>query len=155
MASDNIEALFRDTPEDPYDPEDNKAHAGKVFVLQVGVLRAAGATASDETDPALIGDRLLLCLWDLADGRSIWLELQSNGEFAIPHEAKYLKAGTDPNWMNPDKISYYRDGTIWLLGRRNRPFTHRQAQQRGVSIQELGNIRSRISEASITRLLGS
>ncbi len=98
--SEHIETFFRAAVGDPYEPENDQVHADKVFVLQVGVLRAAGAIASDGTAPDVIGDRLLLCLWDLVDGRSIWIELQTNGEYTIPHEAKFLTAGNDPNWMN-------------------------------------------------------
>lgn len=154
VPKDDIEASFRETRENPYEePEDTTLHAGKVFVVPLNVLWAAGVVASDGTDPAVIGDRLLLCLWDVVDQRSIWLELQSNGEYAIPHDAKYLTAGQDPNWMNPGRTSYYRDGTIWLLGRRNQPFTYRQQQRRGGYVGELNNIRERISRASIRRLL--
>lgn len=153
MTSDDIELRFRETARDPYQPEDNQRHAGKVFVIPLIVLRAAGVAASDGTDPAVIGDRLLLCLWDVVDGRSIWLELQSNGEYSIPHESKYLAAGSDPNWMNPTRVSYYRNGTIWRLGRPSQPFTYQQAQRRGVNIQELDNIRTRISRDSIRQLL--
>jgi hypothetical protein len=150
---DDIEPFLRETATNPYRPKNISRHAGKVFVIPLTVVRAAGVVASDGTDPAVIGDRLLLCLWDVLDGRSIWLELQSNGEYSIPHQAKYLAAGSDPNWMNPAKVSCYRNDTIWRLGRPNVPFTYRQTQQRGVKIDELDNIRSRISHESIRRLL--
>lgn len=153
MTDGELEASFRPAARDPYEADDNTLHAGKVFVIPQSVLTAAAAIASDGTAPREIGDRLLLCLWDVVDGRSIWLELQSNGENSIPHEAKYLTRGLDPNWMNPEKISYYRNGTIWCLGRPGTAFTYRQAEQRGVRIAELENIRARISPDSIKRLL--
>lgn len=141
--------------ENPYDPDDETRHAGKVFVLTQGVLRAVNVTSSDGAQPSVLADRLLLCLWDVDDGRSLWIELQSLGEFEIPHAAKRLYAGTDPNWMNEQKVSHYRDGTVWRLGRPNMPFKHHQTQQRAVIVEELHRIRNRISQASIDCLINN
>lgn len=151
--TDVFETLLHGTPPDPYDPEEPTLHAGKVFVIPQSVLRAAGVVASDGTDPALIGDRFLLCLWDLRDGRSLWLAVQSTGDFEIPHRAKYIRRGDDPNWMNPKKQSRYRDGTVWCLGRKDNPFRFLQKQQRGVGVQELDKMRARLSRDSIHKLL--
>jgi hypothetical protein len=117
------------------------------------VLDGAAVQASDGSDPSLLKDRFLLCLWDVTDGTSIWLPLQSEGEYEIPHEAKVLLAGEDANWMNPNKISRYRDWTLWRLGRPGRPFNFAQKQQRAVRVPELERIRSQISGSSVESLL--
>lgn len=144
---------FAPDPADPFDPEVETQHTGKVFVIPQRVLAGAGIRASDGTDPVAIGDRLLLCLWDLSDGTSIWLELQTIGDFAIPHESKRLRAGVDANWMNPARPSHYRDGTLWLLGRPGSPFRYRQLQQRHITDRELNVVRSRMSPASVNALM--
>jgi hypothetical protein len=144
---------FLPTSENPYDPEDRTRHAGKVFVVSRSVLDGAGVQASDGSDPSSLKDRFLLCLWDAADGTSIWLPLQSEGEYKIPHEAKLLLAGEDPNWMDPELISHHRNWTLWRLGRPGRPFDFSQKQQRAVRVSELERIRSRISESSVKSLL--
>lgn len=144
---------FLPDPMDPFDPEIETRHAGKVFVVPQRVLAGAGVRASDGTDPAVIGDRLLLCLWDVIDGTSIWLEFQSVGEHEVPHESKRLRAGTDTNWMNPARPSRYRDGVLWLLGRPGAPFRYRQTQQRHITPNELSAVRSRMSASSVDALV--
>jgi hypothetical protein len=146
---------FLPTPENPYDPEDRQRHAGKVFVIPHVALVGGAVQASDESDPLVLKDRLLLCLWDLTAGTSIWLPIQSEGEYVTPHEANLLLGGQDPNWMNPARISRHRNGTLWRLGRPGRPFAFYQREQRAVRLPELELIRSRISESSLKSLLPS
>lgn len=160
MAIDNVgnqptvrDGRFVADPADPFGPETETQHAGKVFVVPQHVLIGAGIRSSDGTDPVVIGDRLLLCLWDAQDGTSIWLGLQSSGDFEIPFESKLLRAGTDPNWMNPARITRYRDGTLWLLGRPGAPFRYRQAQQRAITRDELTVVRGRMSPTSVDALV--
>lgn len=138
---------------DPSSPEVDTRHAGKVFVVPQTVLEAAGVVASDGTDPAVLKDRLLLCLWDVNDGTSLWIAVQTAGDYEIPHGAKVLASGDDPNWMNSSYRSRYRDGTVWRLGRPGRPFKYRQRQQRAVTLAELERIRARISSPSVARLI--
>jgi hypothetical protein len=146
-------AQLLEAPENPLDPECETRHAGEVFVLMQDVLRAGNATSSDGSDLSVLADRFLLCIWDVDDGTSLWIALQSNGDHEIAHGNKMLYAGTDDNWMNPSKVSRYRDGTIWRLGRRSQPFRHRQQQQRAISKEELTQVQTRISRASIDALL--
>jgi hypothetical protein len=144
-------------PDDPaaYPPARDTIHAGKVFVVPQSVLKAAGVMSSDGSDASVLGDRFLLCLWDVDDGTSIWLPVQSFGDFAIPHSAKLLLAGTDPNWMDEARPSKYRDGTLWRLGLPRRPFMFSQQQQRAVTKDELDVIRTRISLGSVQVLIAA
>lgn len=137
----------------PYEPEDETLHAGKVFVMPQGVLKAVGATASDGSDLAELKNRLLLCLWDVDDDRSVWLSVQSKGDFQIPHPSKLLLAGDDPNWMDPDKVSRYRAGTLWILGQPGKPVKFTQPQKRAVTNEELATIRARFSPEAVTRFI--
>lgn len=146
-------ARLKLAPENPFDPECDTQHAGKVFVLNQTVLLAVGATASNGTDISVLKDRFLLCLWDVDDGTSLWIALQSDGDYDIRHSSKRLHAGEDPNWMNESKVSRYRDGTVWRLGRKGSPFRHKQQQQRAIGKEELDQVRSRISTGSIAALV--
>lgn len=146
-------ATLLPVPDNPFAPESDTRHAGKVFVLTQGVLRAGNATASDGSDISVLADRFLLCLWDADDGTSLWIELQSSGEYDITHANKRLYAGEDPNWMDASKISRYRDGTIWRMGRPGSPFRHRQQQQRAITKAELTQVQSRVSRPSIDALV--
>ena len=146
-------ARFLQAQKLPFTPESDIRHAGKVFVLTQGVLQAGGATSSDGSDVSVLADRFLLCLWDVDDGTSIWIALQSNGDYQLPHASKRLHAGSDANWMDASKLSRYRDGTIWRLGRPGRPFRHRQQQQRSITPEELAVVRSRVSASSIATLV--
>jgi hypothetical protein len=146
-------AKLKPVPDNPFDPGSETQHAGKVFVLTQGVLRAGNATASDRCDISVLADRFLLCLWDVDDGTSLWIALQSNGDYDIAHANKRLYAGRDPNWMDASKVSRYRDGTIWRMGSPGRPFRHTQQQQRAITKEELTQVQSRISKASIDALV--
>lgn len=147
-------AQRQEPAEDPYDPENEYRHAGKVFVLTQKVLHAASAKASDGSDPSVLADRFLLCLWDVDDDTSLWIALQSNGDYEITHGNKRLSAGSDPNWMDASIPSKYRDGTVWRLGRCGKPFRHSQGEQRFITRDELLRVQGRISEDSINILVG-
>lgn len=135
--------------ENPYEPECNTRHAGKVFVISQKVLHAVNAEASDNADISLIGDRLLLCLWDLDDGTSLWIELQSSGEYEIAHNNKRLYGKDDPNWMDENKPSKYRMGTILRLGRPGFPVNYTQKQKRAVTLEQLRQVQEQVPKASI------
>lgn len=146
-------AKLQPAPDNPFAPEIETQHAGKVFVLTQEVLRAGNATASDGSDISVLADRFLLCLWDVDDGTSLWIALQSKGDYEITPANKCLYAGYDPNWMDASKISRYRDGTIWRMGRPGNPFRHSQQQQRAITREELAQVQSRVSRTSIDALV--
>lgn len=141
--------VFHPLAENPFAPESELLHAGKVFVFTPGVLKAVGATSSDGSDAGSLVNRFLLCLWDATDDSSLWITLQSVGEFEIPHAAKRLYSGVDANWMDEAKSTRHRDGTLWRLGRAGRPVKFTQPQQRAVIASEVERIRARISGASL------
>ena len=126
----------------PETPHDRTKHAGRVFVLTSQILTKFGCP-SDDTDPTTMKDRLYLCIWDLSDGTSIWLSVQSGGTHTIPNDSK-LNAGTrDPNWM--DNTSHHNIGTLWKLGTRGNPFNFSQPQLRAITRDELNKIRARFA----------
>lgn len=137
--------------DDPFNPEIETRHAGKVFVLTPGILKIVRATGSDGSNPTELVNRFLLCLWDLDDDSSLWITLQSVGEFEVPHASKRLYAGTDPNWMDPEKVTYHRNGTLWCLGYPGTPVKFKQNQKRAVVKDELIQIQNRISQESIAK----
>ncbi len=139
--------------DNPFSPEIENRHAGKVFVLTAGILNIVRATGSDGSDPSGLVSRFLLCLWDLDDDSSLWITLQSVGDFEVPHASKRLYAGTDPNWMDPEKVTYHRNGTLWRLGYPGTPVKFKQAQKRAVVKDELTLIQGRISPESIAKFV--
>jgi hypothetical protein len=143
-------ATLLPVPENPFDPEIDTRHAGKVFVLTQGILRAVSATGSDGTDAAELVNRFLLCLWDVDDDTSLWITLQSIGDYLVPHAEKRIYAGIDPNWMDPNRQTFHRDGTLWRLGSSGHPVRFRQQQQRAVTKAELLRIQGRISPKSMS-----
>ncbi len=130
--------------DNPYDPECKTCHAGKVFRLSQADFYDAHAIASDGSSPMNITrynePRYMLCLWDLADGLSVWLPLQSKGEHTITPERKYGKR--DSKWIN-NPSRYWtrrpggRHGAIWRLGRPGEPFRYEQRERRGITLDEL------------------
>jgi hypothetical protein len=139
--------------DNPFAPEIDTRHAGKVFVLTQRNLHAAGAVGSDGTNPSKLVNRFLLCLWDADNDTSFWITLQSIGDYEVPHATKRLYAGADANWMDPKKTTYHRNGTVWRLGALGKPLKFTQKQQRAVVKDELLRIQKRISSASVAKLL--
>ncbi len=138
---------------DPYSPEDERIHAGKVFVLPQGVLAAVNTTSSDGSAVSELKDRLMLCLWDVDDATSVWISLQSDGDFEVTHANKRLAGAADPNWMDEDKVTHYRNGTLWLMGKPGRPVNFSQKQKHSVTNAELDAIRANISRSTLDSLI--
>lgn len=139
--------------ENPFNPEKKDVHAGKVFVFSHGVLKAVGAVSSDSRGFDDAKDHFFLCLWDLDNDASIWIALQSEGEFEVSYASKRMHEGSDPNWMSQDKTSHYRNGAIYRLGSPGNPVSFSQKQKRYVTRSEVETIRSRISQEAIEKIL--
>ena len=139
--------------DNPFDPERKEIHAGKVFVFPHGVLKAVRAKSSDGRRFDNAKDHFFLCLWDLDDGPSLWIALQSEGEFEVPFESKRMHEGVDLNWMDQHKKSHYRDAAIYRLGTLGTPISFSQKQKRYVTRLEMEKIRKTISNESIYKLL--
>lgn len=137
----------------PSDQWSNILHAGKVFVISQKVLEGAGWRSSDGSHRSELKDRLLLCLWDVDDGTSVWISIQSSGEHRIPLDEKLMFGQVDANWMDEARGSYHRVGTLWLLGRPGRPFRFDQAQKRAIKDSELKIIRGRFSSENVMALI--
>lgn len=147
--------------ENPYDPECDTRHAGKVFRFSQSFLIDHNIKPSDGTSPSEIGEgRYMLCLYDLEDGTSLWIGLQRKGEYEIAHENKRQYGTLERHnnrrgaWMDPNTISCYRkanirdgkirDATIWRLGSPGNPIKFAQSEKRAITLCELRKVRARM-----------